>query len=1196
MKKELISTLCVFLTVTFIRGALGQDVNILILIPSNYGTNYHLDRDDFELFGWDVTLAGITETVAACPVYGGPLGAPALTVDILVSDITDVADYDIVAVMSGGGNDACADLLASQDALDLIGEAAQSGLVVAGFCPAVRVLAAAGVIDGRRVTGSPTYQNEYATAGATYVSGTTPVIDGNVVTSMMGDSFSWENCEALARVHEHLHGNLKPRGESERAAVLKKRDVFTHDDALWTKTFGGNSLEGGRSVCETGDGGFLVCGYTYSYGAGNCDLYLVKTDVEGNEEWSKTYGGSGWDYGYSACQTSDGGIIAVGYTTSYGAGARDVYVVKTDSEGNEEWSRTFGDEHMDVGKSVCETSDGGFVICGYTKSFESQNQDVYVIKMDADGGTVWTRTFTGYLSEFAHSVIETRDGGLLIAGSTISNIQGTFGDRDIYLIKTDANGDEEWTRTFHHYYFDSVNCVKETRDGGFILAGQTDILFGELLDVYLIKTDAQGNEEWRREFGEGTYYDYGRSVCETTDGGYLVCGATKSVETGNDVYLIKTDAEGNETWSKIFGGPGPDWGSSVCEASDGSYIITGHTGSFGAGRFDVWLLKISSLFPNCAAEPLTGHAPLEVNFQDLSLGSVVSWSWDFNNDGVVDSDEQSPSWIYEEPGIYTVTLEVSSGSLAETRVFEEYVHVFDGESALLFDGINSYALCSATPSLNITDAFTVEAWINPAGWGEFPGFGLGKVIEKRNVSLFLVDSYLTHNTQSLLLQLIHESYSASYSNTPEQSIALDEWQHIAVTYNGEDAVRMYINGTEQTVSHTIPPAGSIRDNSTNDFIIGNSEDLGWTFDGLIDEVRLWNVVRTPEEIQEYMNCFAYGNETGLVGSWRMNEGSGGALVDNSVKGNDGVVVDAMWRQGVHLDPITTDSDEDGVIDFEDNCPDEYNPEQMDVEGDGVGDVCDNCPDDYNSDQSDADRDGLGNVCDTCTDSDGDGYGDPGYPENVCAEDNCPGAYNPEQSAVERGDLDCNGEIDVLDVLAVVNHILASSLLVGGPLDRADCSGDGGVDILDALGIINVILGLGECALGTSKPVLTTEVMEFLKSLASYLPADDFGRVMYLIKEASVPAVYYLSQNYPNPFNPETTISFSISQASHVQLAIYNITGERVRKLVDVEKTAGYHSVIWNGTDERGQEVSSGVYFYSIKTEAFRETKSMVLLK
>ena len=287
---------------------------------------------------------------------------------------------------------------------------------------------------------------------------------------------------------------------------------------------------------------------------------------------------------------------------------------------------------------------------------------------------------------------------------------------------------------------------------------------------------------------------------------------------------------------------------------------------------------------------------------------------------------------------------------------------------------------------------------------------------------------------------------------------------------------MYINAVEETVSHTTQPSGSIRENSDENVIIGNSPDHGWTYVGLIDEVRIWNLPRTAQEIQGNMNVSLSGSEPGLVGYWQMNEGVGETIQDKSQQGYNGNFGNVLWREGVHVSPLITDTDEDGVIDVEDNCPDVYNPNQEDRDTDGRGDVCDNCPDYANSDQADADSDDTGDVCDLCTDSDGDGYGDPGYPANTCEEDNCPDVYNPDQGDIERGDINCDGNIDVLDVLATINHILGTTPLIGQqPLDRADCNSDDGVNILDALGIINVILGTGEC-LPSDRPLVSPDVV------------------------------------------------------------------------------------------------------------------------
>ncbi|UCE18767.1 MAG: VCBS repeat-containing protein [Gemmatimonadota bacterium] len=666
-----------------------------------------------------------------------------------------------------------------------------------------------------------------------------------------------------------------------------------------------------------------------------------------------------------------------------------------------------------------------------------------------------------------------------------------------------------------------------------------------------------------------------------------------TAQLGDEVAWWRNDGGDPIVWTKCMIDDDFDgaWPGYACDLDGDSDIDVVAGASFG-DEVAWWENGLyGALFQT---EVTSGHAPLTIGFTNLSNADppLTSWLWDFNSDGTVNSQEENPTWTYTEPGIYSVSLEVSNGSVTYRRFRENYIHVFDGESALAFDGQDSYASCPAVPDLNVTAAFTIEAWINPADWGEFPSLGLGRIIDKRSISLFLVDSYLSFHRHSLLLQLVHENGSVSYSNTPDESIALDAWQHIAVTFNGQSVVKAYINGIEQTVTHVHEPSGVIGDNRNDDLIIGNTPDLGSAFRGIIDEIRLWDVARSHEDVQTCMNTYLGGDEFGLMGYWQMNEGCGEAITDFTGNGHDGIVVDAAWVQGFHLTPVSIDRDGDGVIDGEDNCPNEYNPGQEDEESDGVGDECDNCPGDPNFDQADGDRDGTGDVCDACTDTDGDGYGDPGYPTSSCDEDNCPAVYNPDQADVERGNIDCAGGVDVLDVLSVVNHILGTHPLSGGPLDRADCNGDGGVNILDALGIINVILGVGECAPAWTELVVTSEMIQFCESLKSYLATEDFAEFMTLVKtKTQIPKEYNLAQNYPNPFNPKTEIQFGLPEAARVKLTVYNILGQEIAVLVDSRFDVGYHFLTWDAS-----HMTSGIYFYRIEAGTFVATKCMALIK
>jgi hypothetical protein len=295
--------------------------------------------------------------------------------------------------------------------------------------------------------------------------------------------------------------------------------------------------------------------------------------------WTKTFGGSGWDYGVSVRQTSDGGYVIAGSTDSYGAGSYDVWLVKADSSGNETWTKTFGGSEWEEGYSVQQTSDGGYIVAGD-----------WLIKTDPSGNETWSNTFGGSGGGRGYSVQQTSDGGYIVAGEIYSYESG----RDVWLIKTDSSGNETWSKTFGGSGDESGHSVQETSDGGYIIAGFTSSYGAGNDDVWLIKTDSSGSVTWNKTFG-GSRWEQGNSAQETSDGGYIITGYTESYGAGRgDVWLIKTDSLGDETWNETFGGLDNDLGYSVQQTSDGGYIIAGYTESYGAGNEDVWLIKVTA--------------------------------------------------------------------------------------------------------------------------------------------------------------------------------------------------------------------------------------------------------------------------------------------------------------------------------------------------------------------------------------------------------------------------------------------------------------------------------------------------------------------------------------------------------------------------------------------------------------------------
>lgn len=352
-------------------------------------------------------------------------------------------------------------------------------------------------------------------------------------------------------------------------------------------TFGGDSLDMGYSIQQTIDGGYIITGSTESYGSGDADVYLIKTDANGDSLWTKTFGGPGQDYGSSLQITSDGGYIITG-RTEHANGNKDVYLMKTDVNGDSLWTKTYGGTSVDFGLFVQQTSDGGFIITGATESYGNGGRDVYLIKTDINGDSLWTKTFGGTAFDIGNCVQQTTDGGYIIVGGT--NSFGN-GNRDAYLIKTDGNGLEQWNQTFGGIEFDVGSNVKQTTVGDYIFTGRTASFGAGNKDVYLVKTDASGVEQWYQTFG-GSAFDLGTCVDQTTDGGYIICGGTDSYGAGaRDLYLIKTDGNGLEQWNETFGGSSFEMASSMQLNFDGSYIIIGGTESYGAGDRDVFLIK-----------------------------------------------------------------------------------------------------------------------------------------------------------------------------------------------------------------------------------------------------------------------------------------------------------------------------------------------------------------------------------------------------------------------------------------------------------------------------------------------------------------------------------------------------------------------------------------------------------------------------
>jgi len=377
------------------------------------------------------------------------------------------------------------------------------------------------------------------------------------------------------------------------AALFFSLSMYSSAQIRFQKTFGGSNQDEGYAVQQTTDHGYVIVGRTNSFGHGNYDVYMVKTNANGDTLWTKTFGGSNVDESYSVQQTTDSGYVMTGDTKSSGAGDFDVYLIKTDANGATLWTKTFGGSNSDWGNSVQQTNDDGYVITGVTYSYGAGDGNVYLIKTNANGDTLWTKTFgRGYPAlSWGNSVQQTKDNGYVIIGQTRA---GSGGNYQLYILKTNANGDTLWTKIFGEGYPTAGYSIQQTSDDGYIITGERNIFDASGTNVYLMKTDVNGNLLWTKTFG-GNDFDFGYSVRQTTDDGYVIAGSTRSFGAGEfDAYLIKTNANGDTLWTKTFGGSNYESGNSVQQTTDSGYVIAGQTISFGAGNRDVYLIKIDA--------------------------------------------------------------------------------------------------------------------------------------------------------------------------------------------------------------------------------------------------------------------------------------------------------------------------------------------------------------------------------------------------------------------------------------------------------------------------------------------------------------------------------------------------------------------------------------------------------------------------
>ena len=358
-------------------------------------------------------------------------------------------------------------------------------------------------------------------------------------------------------------------------------------DTLWSRTYLDGNWAYAFSVEQTTDEGFIICGNTIPFGSTYPDIYLVKTDSIGDTIWTRRYGDNLPQTGHEVHQTGDGGYIIVGLNVPQ-VYWNDAYLIKTDRNGDVIWEQTYRFDYDSKGVSVCQTSDGGYALTG-DYSDDNDVSFMIVVKTDSMGHEDWRYVLEDYAYSFGWGIVQSDDGNIVLTGRAKTSSQQYT---DLFLMKMDLNGDTLWTKTYGGDLTDIGYCITNTTDGGYVIGGSSRSNTSDA-DFYLVKTDSVGDTLWTNTFGfSDDEYAYG--VDQTSDGGYVLAGITLTDAVDNqDCYLIRTDASGDELWSSIIRGDGRDHFESVQQTNDGGFIVAGDTEHYDPAR-QFYLVKYDS--------------------------------------------------------------------------------------------------------------------------------------------------------------------------------------------------------------------------------------------------------------------------------------------------------------------------------------------------------------------------------------------------------------------------------------------------------------------------------------------------------------------------------------------------------------------------------------------------------------------------
>ncbi len=592
--------------------------------------------------------------------------------------------------------------------------------------------------------------------------------------------------------------------------------------------------------------------------------WVAKWDDDLNLIWEGYYGGIGEDFGYSIVALDDGSCLALSSVADDVEGFHDVELMKVSADGDSLWSVRYGYETNDEGKEIIGAGDGTYYITGASSQFDSvRNSQLWVLHVDSEGNV---------LQEVATAIIGTGPGD-----------------------------------------YDAGFGVVRHDDGTLTAVGISAAEGNERMDAALVKLDSELGVERTENYEIQGFYDFAYDVliADSTDD-VVICGCSRSfANQRNSGYVLRADAELNELWRTYYHGDYATGLLDMCRIDDNEFICVGYADTEN-GVQQPLILRIRDRFviADFVIGPITGHAPLTVDFENFCRTCPLydTIQWDINQDGVWDQTGDEFQYTYDTPGTYTIDVRLSGAEIDTTITAVETIRVFNGDSGVMFTGSGSRALIDPAEDINLTADFTFEAWINPYSWNN--SNTMGDILLCKGGNMIAIGSNANIPTENaLMLNLRIADGTNCVGATASNTISLNAWQNIAVSYSSENGTIAMIDGVQRDIAWITEPTGELQDNASLALTLG-AHNAGFSmFHGVMDEARLWDITRSPDEILETMQEPLLGYEAGLIAYWKMNEASGSTLTDAGLFNHHGALTGIQWRQGCNFTPTDIDDDE-----------------------------------------------------------------------------------------------------------------------------------------------------------------------------------------------------------------------------------------------------------------------------------------------